>query len=317
LSGGTATFSTAALSGGPHSITAAYSGDVSYGSSTSSVVLQTVNKAVSTTFVTSSPGPNPSVYGASVTFTATVTPSTATGTVTFSDSMAGVLGTGSLSGGLATFSSTALAVGTHTITATYNGDGNYVSSTTNFTQYVSNTTTTTSLNSNPRPSTYGTSVTFTSTVTPSGATGIVTGIVTFRDGAVILGTGTLSNGLATFVTSSLGGGLHEIYADYGGNSGYIGSTSTPLAHRVNPANQAITITTPAPANAAYNTGFTVAATAPGGAVSYSSGSPGICTNAGADFTMISSTGSCVVLYDQAGNANYNAAPRVTSSTTAK
>ena len=63
--------------------------------------------------------------GQSVTFTATVVPST--GTVTFLDGTT-ALGSGTLSGGVATFSSSTFAAGTHSITASYSGDSNYRSS---------------------------------------------------------------------------------------------------------------------------------------------------------------------------------------------
>ena len=83
LSSGKATFSTSTLKAGSHSITAAYGGDTNYNTSTSSPLTQTVNKASSTTALSSSA--NPSTYGSSVKFTATVTPSACTGTVTFLD----------------------------------------------------------------------------------------------------------------------------------------------------------------------------------------------------------------------------------------
>jgi hypothetical protein len=79
--------------------------------------------------------------------------------------------------------------------------------------------------------------------------------------------------------------------------------------------QTITVGTPAPANAAYNTNFTVAATSDSGlAVEYSSA--GACTNVGPDFTMTSGTGTCTVKYDQPGDANYNPAPQVIETVTA-
>ncbi|MEI8195987.1 MAG: Ig-like domain-containing protein, partial [Phycisphaerae bacterium] len=53
---------------------------------------------------------NPSTSGASVLFTATVVPAAATGTVTFKDGVT-ILGTGTLSGGTATYSTTALSLG--------------------------------------------------------------------------------------------------------------------------------------------------------------------------------------------------------------
>ena len=71
--------------------------------------------------------------GASVTFTATVAgPSgssgTPTGTVTFLDG-ATKLGTGTLSSGAATYATTSLATGSHSITAQYGGDTNFSAST--------------------------------------------------------------------------------------------------------------------------------------------------------------------------------------------
>jgi len=82
------------------------------------------------------------------------------------------------------------------------------------------------------------------------------------------------------------------------------------------ANQTITVGTHAPASAAFNSSFTVAATASSGlSVAYSSA--GSCTNVGATFTMTSGSGTCTVKYDQSGNTNFNAAPQVTESVTAQ
>ncbi len=85
-----------------------------------------------TTALTSTPNPSMTV-GTSVTFTATVTPvgggGIPTGTVTFKDGST-TLGTGALNGaGVATFSTSALAAGTHSITAVYGGSGSFVTST--------------------------------------------------------------------------------------------------------------------------------------------------------------------------------------------
>ncbi|MEI6567921.1 MAG: Ig-like domain-containing protein, partial [Verrucomicrobiota bacterium] len=94
------------------------------------------------------------------------------------------------------------------------------------------TGTTTTLISSTNPTTYGSNVTFTATVSP----GAATGTVTFKDGTSTLGTGTLSGGVATFATSSLALGSHTITAEYAGDSGYLGSTNSPaLAQTVNPA----------------------------------------------------------------------------------
>ena len=73
--------------------------------------------------VTVASSQNPSTPAASVTFTATLSAG-ATGTVTFMDGTT-VLGPGTVSGSTASFSTSALSVGTHSITAVYSGDGNY------------------------------------------------------------------------------------------------------------------------------------------------------------------------------------------------
>ena len=73
---------------------------------------------------------NPSLLGASVTFTATVTGpgGTPTGSVTFYDG-ASPLGSNALASGTATLSTSALTAGSHSISAVYSGDANYATST--------------------------------------------------------------------------------------------------------------------------------------------------------------------------------------------
>ena len=103
--------------------------DTSYGTPGTASTTLTISKAASTTTIGSSQ--NPSVYGQSVTFTATVSAvgsGTPTGTVTFYDG-ATPLGSGTLSGGTAAYSTSALALGSHSITAVYSGDTNFNTST--------------------------------------------------------------------------------------------------------------------------------------------------------------------------------------------
>ena len=124
---GRATFMVSNLAAGAHTITAQYSGDSTYSGSTSAALSQTVNKAGSTTTLTSNP--DPSRRGQTVTFSATVAPSTATGTVQFFDGSTS-LGTATLSGGTASLPTSKLTtVGTHSITARYAGDSNVSGST--------------------------------------------------------------------------------------------------------------------------------------------------------------------------------------------
>ncbi len=73
---------------------------------------------------------NPSTAGQSVTFTAAVSPQfsgTPSGTVIFQEGTT-TLGTGTLSGGVVIYTTSSLAAGTHNITATYQGDSNFLSS---------------------------------------------------------------------------------------------------------------------------------------------------------------------------------------------
>src|SRR5665213_2050040 len=118
-----ATFATSTLALGTHSITAQYVGDTVFGGSTSSALTETIVAATTTTGLTSSVATAP--LGTSVLLTATVTSNvgTPTGTVTFLDGTSAV-GTGTLNGsGVATFTISTLAVGTHSITAQYSAAG--------------------------------------------------------------------------------------------------------------------------------------------------------------------------------------------------
>ncbi len=247
--GGQATYTTSSLSVAAHSITASYGGSATFAASTSGILSQVVNKAASTTAVVSSV--NPSASGQSVTFTATVTAPSGdaivpTGTVSFLDG-ATTLGSGTLNGsGIGTFTTSALASGSHSITAVYAGDANFTGSTSTALSQTVNPpvklTSTTAVTSSLNPSGQGQSVTFTGTVSgPSGNLIVPTGTLTFMDGASTLGTGTLNaSGQATYSTSSLTAGTHSITAVYGGDSTFAGSTSSALTQTVNAPGYTVT-----------------------------------------------------------------------------
>jgi hypothetical protein len=227
LNNGTAIFSTSALPLGTLSITAIYNGAGDILPSISAPLAQTVNKAASTTNVTS--GTNPSTFGQSVTFTATVTPSGATGTVSFFSGGTS-LGSATLSNGSATLSTSSLNAGAHSITASYSGDANFdVSTSATLTQTVSKASTSTTLAALPNPSIPGQSVTFTATVTPAAASGTVN----FMEGNTSLGSATLSNGSASFSTSALAAGAHAVTAAYAGDNNFNASSSSAVTQNVN------------------------------------------------------------------------------------
>jgi hypothetical protein len=124
-SNGVATYSTTTLAAGAHNITVSYSGDSSYIPFVSAPVRLEVNKAMPKTKLSASA--SSITYGASVTLTAAVTGSGAkpAGTVNFLDGVT-KLGTGTLnSNAVATFATSKLAVGKHSITAAYAGDIDY------------------------------------------------------------------------------------------------------------------------------------------------------------------------------------------------
>jgi hypothetical protein len=98
----------------------------------------------------------------------------------------------------------------------------------------SQASTTTILRSSANPSAFGQSVTFTATVSANASgSGTPTGSVTFKDGTTVLGSGTLSGGVATFTTKKLAVGSHQITATYNGATNFKSSTSPVLTQAVN------------------------------------------------------------------------------------
>jgi Bacterial Ig-like domain (group 3) len=185
-----------------------------------------VQIATTTTLASSA---NPSRVNAPVTFTATVTPASgsaaATGNVTFADGST-TLATVALSAGVATFTTSTLGLGPHTITATYGGDTEHSGSSATLTQTIRRATSTTTLASSENPSLAGHAVTLTATVTGETGSAAPTGSVTFTEGATTLATVALSSGGAAFTTSTLTTGSHTITATYGGDAEHTGSSAT-------------------------------------------------------------------------------------------
>jgi len=107
-----------------------------------------------------------------------------------------VLATATLVNGSASFVTSTLAVGSHSLTAAYSGGGNFLASTSVIVIHTVNPgSTSTTLTSTPNPSTLGQTVTLNCDGQRSGAgRGRATGTVTFRDGATVLATATLVNG---------------------------------------------------------------------------------------------------------------------------
>ena len=105
--------------------------------------------------------------------------------------------------------------------------------------------------------------------------------------------------------------------DQAGDANYSAAATVTETVTASKAGQAISVTTHAPGSAVYNASFGVAATGGGSGKAVTFSSSGGCSNVGATFTMTSGTTACQVKYDQAGDANYSAAPTVTETVTAK
>jgi hypothetical protein len=288
----TATFTTSALPQGADSITAAYNGNTTFAHAVSAAITQTVNvsptRTSSTALASSSifnSGTNSysSTYSQAVKFTATVTDTgaspaqTPTGTVTFSYTIPGstavhVLGTATLSGsgGVATaaFSTSTLAVGSYTISATYNGSKVFaVGTPASIAQNVVKIGSTTALKSSTPSdmSVFGRSITFTATVTRSTG-GSPAGNVVFTNQTTgkVLGTVALNaNGVASVTTAALAFGDNTIVATYQGNANVAGSSQTLTQTVIEDSSKVSLAPSTTQSNTPLTLTATVAAVAPG------------------------------------------------------
>jgi hypothetical protein len=205
---------------GTHGITATYSGDV-HNAGSSATLVEYIEIFASKTVVTSSG--SPSFVGQPVTFTATVRPPADGELVTFYDGTM-LLGSMTLAGGTAAFTTSSLSAKTHYIKANYPGDRVFKPSNGFVTQIVNKYPTTTALRSSSNPSAHDHAVTFTARVTPTGPYH-PTGKVRFMDGATGIGSAILSGRVAKLTKSKLAVGTHPITAEYLGDAASSASTS--------------------------------------------------------------------------------------------
>jgi phosphotransferase system HPr-like phosphotransfer protein len=267
-----------------------------------------------------------STYAAAAQVTKTVTATQASQTITFTTSPPAsaaynnsfpVAATGGGSGNAVTFTSSGAcsnsgatykmtsSTGTCSVIANQAGNSNYAAAA-QVTQAVTATKavqTITFTTSPPASAAYNSSFTVAAT---GGASG---NAVTFTS------SGVCSNSGATYKMTS-GTGTCSVIANQAGNSNYAAATQVTQTVSATQVAQSITFTTNPPANAAYNSSFTVAATGGGSGNAVTFTSSGVCSNAGATYKMTSGTGTCSVIANQAGNANYAAATQITKTVTA-
>ncbi|MGA8807207.1 MAG: Ig-like domain repeat protein, partial [Thermoanaerobaculia bacterium] len=179
-----------------------------------------------------------SVFGQTVHFTATVTavaPAAGQpdGNVTFlADGNA--IGTVPVVNGVATLAIANLTVGSHSISSTFAGTGNFLNSVSNATDLViAKGQTKTGLAADHQNSVYGQVVRFTATVSAvAPAAGQPGGNVTFLADGNTIGTVPVVNGTAAFETASLHAGPRSITATYNGDANFNTSTASPFPQSV-------------------------------------------------------------------------------------
>jgi hypothetical protein len=148
-----------------------------------------------------------------------------TPSVTVTSTPAAVNSTVTAAGGVATFSNLIFgSPGSYTLNASSNGLAGATS-----TSFTIKTPTNVTLSSTANPARYGQSITLTAVVSPAPPSGLVT----FYDGTTVLGTGSLSGGQASFITSQLNSGTRTLRARYGGNQTLLPGISSPFAQAVN------------------------------------------------------------------------------------
>ena len=226
LVGNTATYTTSSLSVGYHEIEAIFHGNSVYAPSQSAgQLIQILESHAAIIALTAAP--NPASFGQTVTLRATLTGSygTPTGTVTFLDGGQN-LGMATLSGGVATFTTSTFAVGTHTIQVGYTG--NYPSQTsTSITVNVQSESTAAQLSVSPNPAQYGSPVAVAFAVTAGGGP---TGTVKLLDGIATLATLPLdATGIASTSLSTLSPGVHTLSGVYSGDPTHGAATSNSVS----------------------------------------------------------------------------------------
>ena len=235
LSAGTATLPPTVIPQGTYNITALYSGDANFASSTSAIASLNVTSFAVTASITPTTASVSSVQP--VSFTVVVTPSSSstpvpTGNVQF------YVDSGSrgqpvpLSGGSVTSPAFTFSAGSHTVQATYIGDSVYGFANTPIATITSTLSPTTIAFTPLPPTSVAAETNITISYTVSGLTaGIPSQAqIDIMEGADVIGRfGTLTSGttIVGSATLSFSAGTHIITAVYTGDGTYATSTSSP------------------------------------------------------------------------------------------
>jgi uncharacterized protein (TIGR03437 family) len=239
--GGQASFGpTSSLSTGPHSITAVYSGDANFNTFTTATYALTVTAtATSISTPVSSAGAN-YTYGTTTNYTSVVSPHPGapafTGTVQFFDGgiAIGAPVVPNAATGSVTSAAILLTAGTHTVTAQFAGDGNYLPSASG--QLSQNIAKAPSTVSTPFLSsgtaTPNSTVTFSATASSLSGSGVPTGTIAFTIDGVARPPAAINSGGTATVTATFSEGSHTLSATYSGDSNFQPASSGTLSQSV-------------------------------------------------------------------------------------
>ena len=261
LSGNSASFATSSLSPSvSHNITAVYSGDGYYSTSTSAPAYLSPGTTSNTASISLAASSTSIVQGQNVTLTATVTPPTRgtapTGYVNFISAQAGPLGQAILNGGVATFTTNLLPGGVSSITAMYTGDSTY----------NPNTSIPVNISVAPQPiqlsfslpgqATFGSPFTVNVLVAGGSSTYYPTGTVTVQptgngysaaSSASVTSGGATSTGSAAVILQATGAGNIVLSATYAGDKNFAAAGPVSTTLTVARAKSSTTLTySPAP-----------------------------------------------------------------------
>jgi hypothetical protein len=156
------------------------------------------------------------------------------------------------------------------VTAVYSSNPNFTSVTSSAVpQQINKATTTVSLSESASgPVVYGTSITYTATVTnTSGTTALPTGSVIFyidynpsAPKNTVLGSAPISGGVAKLTTQRTPGGTHTITAVYAGSTNFVGGTSNSVNQTVTPAQTQVALSVAPGTSVTFGTTVTFTAT---------------------------------------------------------
>lgn len=229
---GQATYTTTQLVVGSHNVNVTYGNTLPFGASASGTLVQAVMTYTSS--VSLSISANPSVFGQSVTYMATMNSAAATGTVTFTIDGARTFAVNVDINGDARLVFGSLPVGAHSVVARYNGSVLYDPSTSaTLTHTVAKANTNIVLRTSANPARAGTYVTFMATITAAGpGVGVPTGYVRFTIDGRIYNVLLAQGGIARYSTRLLARGNHTVTATYLGSTNFNPSRRLSFTQRI-------------------------------------------------------------------------------------